>query len=61
MDTTVADVVVRNTPTAAVAGASIFSSFPIAEAAQWAALVWITIQAGFYLYDRYRKYKDGRK
>lgn len=64
MDTqTAAEVVVRNAPPLVVAGASFsdwFLNFPIAVVAQWGALIWIVIQAGFYLYDRYRKWKNGR-
>jgi len=58
MDSTTADVVIRNTPTIAVAGATFndwFVTFPIAPAVQWLAGAWILVQAGFYLYDRYRK------
>lgn len=53
-----ADVVIRNTPTAVVGGATFydaFASFPISSVVQWMAGVWILIQAGFYLYDRFKR------
>jgi hypothetical protein len=61
--TTVPDAIMRNAPPLTVAGASYthwFSTFPVAEAVQWATLLWILVQAGFYLYDRLNKGKtDG--
>lgn len=57
---TVPEAIVRNVPPLTVAGASYtswFSTFPIAEAVQWATLLWILVQAGFYLYDRIKKGK----
>ncbi len=57
-----ADVVVRNAPPVAVAGASFtdwFAGLPMSNIVQAATLLWIVIQAGFYLYDRVRKPKDG--
>jgi hypothetical protein len=61
MDTsTVPDAIIRNAPPLTVAGASYthwFSSFPVAEAVQWATLLWIVVQAGFYFYDRIKKGK----
>jgi hypothetical protein len=64
MDTsTVPDAILRNAPPLTVAGASYthwFSTFPVAEALQWASLLWVLVQAGFYLYDRFKKGKtDG--
>lgn len=62
--TDTADVVVRNAPPVAVAGASFtdwFSGLPLSNLVQAATLLWIVIQAGFYIYDRIRKNKDGRK
>lgn len=59
-----ADVVVRNAPPVAVAGASFtdwFAGLPMSNIVQAATLLWIVIQAGFYLYDRLRKNKDGSK
>ncbi|QIN95113.1 hypothetical protein A2_00410 [Pseudomonas phage BIM BV-45] len=56
--TDTADVVVRNTPTVVVGGATFydhFASFPIATAVQWLAGAWILLQAGFYLYDRFKR------
>lgn len=52
-----ADVVTRNTPTVVVGGATFydhFANFPIASAVQWLAGAWILLQAGFYLYDRFK-------
>lgn len=59
-----ADVVVRNAPPVAVAGASFtdwFAGLPMSNIVQAATLLWIVIQAGFYLYDRLRNNKDGSK
>lgn len=59
-----ADVVVRNAPPVAVAGASLtdwFAGLPMSNIVQVATLLWIVIQAGFYLYDRIRNRKDGSK
>ncbi|AEX65882.1 hypothetical protein BF7_00220 [Pseudomonas phage Bf7] len=58
LSTDAADVVIRNTPTAVVGGATFydsFVSFPITPVVQWMAGIWILIQAGFYLYDRYKR------
>ncbi|WYW02959.1 holin [Pseudomonas phage vB_PpuP-Villemi] len=63
MDTTTVDVVVRNAPPITVAGASYtswFSHFPISDVVQWATLIWVVVQLGFYLYEKYRKWKDER-
>lgn len=60
--TDTADVVVRNAPPVAVAGASFsdwFAGLPMSNIVQAATLLWIAIQAGFYIYDRVRKNKDG--
>jgi hypothetical protein len=57
------DVVVRNAPPVAVAGASFsdwFAHLPMSNIVQVAALIWILIQAGFFIYDRVRKNKNGR-
>ncbi|MNO88119.1 hypothetical protein D3C76_795560 [compost metagenome] len=62
--TDTADVVVRNAPPVAVAGASVtdwFAGLPMSNIVQVATLVWILIQAGFYIYDRVRKNRNGRK
>ena len=59
-----ADVVVRNAPPVAVAGASFtdwFAGLPMSNIVQAATLLWIVTQAGFYLYDRIRNRKDGSK
>lgn len=59
-----ADVVARNAPPVAVAGASFtdwFAGLPMSNIVQAATLLWIFIQAGFYLYDRIRNRKDGGK
>ncbi|WYW04304.1 holin [Pseudomonas phage vB_PpuP-Kurepalu-1] len=60
--TEIVDVAVRNAPPVAVAGASAtdwFMSIPMSNLVQAATLVWIVIQAGFYLYDRIKKAKNG--
>lgn len=60
--TEIVDVAVRNAPPVAVAGASAtdwFASIPISSMVQVATLVWIVIQAGFYLYDRIKRAKNG--
>lgn len=61
---TTVETIVRNAPPATVAAASFtdwFAQFPISTVLQWASLIWILIQAVFYLYDKYRKYTDGSK
>lgn len=53
-----ADVVVRNAPPVAVAGASFtdwFAGLPMSNIVQLVTVLWIAIQAGFYLYDRLKK------
>jgi len=45
-------------PPVVVAGASFvdaFNAIPISSILQWASLVWLLVQAGFYLYDRFKK------
>lgn len=62
--TTTTEVVLKNAPPMAVVGASFsdwFANFPVSTVLQWASLFWIIIQASFYLYDKYRKYRDGSK
>lgn len=62
--TTTTEVVVRNAPPVAVVGASFsdwFTNFPISTVLQWASLFWIVIQATFYLYGKYKEYKNGSK
>lgn len=56
MEPSTVDVVIRNTP-AAVAGASFYDWFvalPITPIVQLITGVWIAIQAGFYVYDRFK-------
>lgn len=58
VSTQVADVVVRNAPPVAVAGASFtdwFAALPMSNIVQAATLAWIVMQSGFYLYDRFRR------
>lgn len=60
----VADVVMRNAPPVTVAGASFtdwFAALPMSNIVQAVTLLWILIQAGFYLYDRIKGKKDGSK
>jgi hypothetical protein len=53
--TTVAvDVAMRNAPPVTVVGMDWFMNFPVDTALKWATLVWIVIQAGFYLRDKLR-------
>jgi hypothetical protein len=61
MSTDVAAVVIKNTPPAAVVGASFlewFQALPISELLQWVTLVWVLIQAGGYIYDRVKARKE---
>jgi hypothetical protein len=51
-----ADVVVRNAPPIGVVGADWFMNFPVDTAVKWATLVWILIQAGFYIYEKVKAY-----
>lgn len=55
IDTTHVDVAVRNAPPLTVVGADWFMNFPIDTAVKWATLVWIIIQAGFYVYEKVKK------
>lgn len=54
MDTTTVDVAMRNAPPVTVVGMDWFMNFPVDTALKWATLVWILIQAGFYLRDKLR-------
>jgi hypothetical protein len=54
MDTTTVDVAMRNAPPITVVGMDWFMNFPVDTALKWATLVWIVIQAGFYLRDKLR-------
>lgn len=46
------DLAVRNAPPVGVVGADWFLNFPIDTAVKWATLVWIVIQASFYIYEK---------
>lgn len=61
MTPTTVDVVTRNAPPVTVVGAEWFMNFPVDSAVKWATLAWIIIQAGFYLYEKYRSFRDGSK
>lgn len=56
MDSTHIDVAVRNAPPVTVVGADWLMNFPIDTAVKWATLVWIMIQASFYIYEKVRKH-----
>lgn len=61
MTPTALDVAARNAPPVTVVGMEWFYNFPVDTALKWATLVWVLIQAGFYLYDKLWRRPNGSK
>jgi len=54
-------VVIKNTPPAAVVGASFmewFQALPASTILQWVTIAWVLLQAAGYIYDRVKARKE---